>query len=165
MKQKINLAIAMIWMLCLSMTARGQTISSSLPDTICVGASGTYFVTPISGATYSWNVTPPYGNISGSSATPSVLILWGMPGTVVVSITINNGGVITTLYDTVVVEPLPQPFITANILVGCQSEDTGKNNIRGGAHIDDGHGCVKVCQGSVVTYTGHGPAGSTYGWV
>lgn len=171
MKQKIIFAFIALWLLCHTFVARGQTpVPVSGPDTVCVGTPGGYSVVPTTGVNYVWTVAPPFGVISGPNTNPTLLVLWGMPGTAIVSVEgydAATGTHVETGNMPVTVMPTPVPYITADITVGCQTlSDSTPNTPKGGpGHIDDDDGCVKVCEGSAVTYTGHGPAGSTYGWV
>src|SRR5665213_1341580 len=65
----------------------------------------------------------------------------------------------------VYVAPTPAPLITANVVVGCPTLNDSIIQITHTQHIiNDSNGCVKVCQGSVVTYTAIGSATDTFGW-
>jgi len=167
--------IGIVWFLCLSLVARGVTpITVSGPVIICAGNSGNYFISPTTGFHYVWSVTP-QGNITGSNTNPTVNVLWGTPGTGTVTVdgydSTNTLQQVGTL--TVTIAPIPSPYITADKIAGCQNyADTpthgrGENQlVPGDPHIlDDGSGCPKVCDSSVVTYTANGPVGSHFGWV
>src|ERR1035437_2560514 len=168
MKRKINLAVATICMLCCAFIAQAQPLAITGTDTVCVGTSATYSTPAVPFVHYLWSVTL-QGNISGPNTNPSVLILWCATGTATVTVqafdTLNNPVGVGTLL--VYVAPIPTPYITANKTVGCQTlpDSSGPNTPGDQTILDDSSGCVKVCEGSVVTYKGHGPAGSTFGWL
>lgn len=66
------------------------------------------------------------------------------------------------------------PIITTNFLVACQTMSDGgvissKHTAMGepsggGPVIEDGDGCLKVCENTTVRYYGHGVAGSHFTW-
>jgi len=154
--------------------AAGGGSGISGPDTVCAGSYGNYAVaSPQAHIIYVWSVTP-LGVITtpgtpGSTAT----ILWGLAGTATITILQEVDSTLATwgppLTQVVVIEPLPTPLIASNVNVGCQTLDDSVAQFAGGkTHsqhiIDDSGGCVKVCQGSVVTYTASGMPGDHFGW-
>jgi PKD repeat protein len=172
MKQKIYLVIAMMSMLCLALPAHASPPTISGPDTICVGNYGSYSVTAQSYLSYQWSVTSGGVITTPVSPYPNATILWGATGLATITvqeIVDSTGAVFATLTQNVYVEPLPTPVITSNVVVGCQTlNDSVLQNSGGSGHtqhiLTDSSGCVKVCQGSVVTYTAIGSATDTFGW-
>jgi len=175
MRKKFLLSVlGVVWFLCLGLMARGiTTITITGPATMCAGNSGSYFISPTAGIHYQWAVTAE-GTITGPSTNPSVGVLWGGIGTATVTVdgydssnTLQQVGTLT-----VMVAPIPAPYITADKIAGCQNfaDTPTRGGEKGGStpgdpHIlDDGSGCPKVCDSSIVTYTGYGPPGSTFGW-
>jgi hypothetical protein len=170
MKKLVFSALTFLLAFCLSPIVKGQTLPITGPDTLCAGDYGTYSTPVAPWVRYEWTVTLP-GNISGPNNNPSVLIVWGSTGvgTVKVREIDTLGHAIDSGYLTVYVAPIPNPYITANITFGCQTLVITTTSVSATrtdtiSNFDDSSGCVKVCEGSVITYTGHGPLGSRYGW-
>ena len=168
MKQAIQFSLSvLIWILCLANKAGAQIgpITIAGPDSICAQNSGNYSITTIAGIHYVWSVTPE-GNIVGVNNLPNVVVQWGMPGTG--TLYVNGYDSLGVLKDTgsmqVVIMPAPEPFITANVRVGCQSFTDSNMDGRPQNIIDDAHGCVKVCESSIVTYTANSLPGDRFGW-
>ncbi len=171
MKHGFRFAVnVLLWLLCLSPLARGQVTITTItptPDTQCAGNTGTYSVVPTAHVSYTWTVSS-VGTFSSSPYIPTVTIYWGAVGTGYITVVGKDtlGNIVEEGYDTIQVEPLPVPVITANIRVGCQNlVDSLQAHEHVDPHIlDDSHGCIKVCEGSLVTYTGHGFPGDRFGW-
>lgn len=170
MKQTFRYAVSVIWLICVSFMARGSSAIVG-PDTVCVGSTAVYSVTPVWYIHYLWSVTP-QGNITSPvTPFPTATVLWGAVGTATLTLQEldTNNVLVATVTKIVSVQPLPNPVITANYRVACVTlDDTVKQHAGGEGHsqaIDDSGGCVKVCEGSVVTYTAHGLPGDVHGWV
>jgi PKD repeat protein len=169
-KVNIRLMWSMVLWLCFGFAARAQTsITINGPDPSCKGAQALYSVTATNGLVYTWSVTS-QGNLLNSQTYGTIsegLVGWGSPGLATVTVTgKNSSGTIVELGNkTVNVLPLPQPVLTWDAQVGCQIQPPRKDKEKDSldVNIEEG-GCIKVCEGSVVTYTASGGAGSTYTW-
>ncbi len=128
-------------------------------DSVCTGATETYSVPVVSGASYSWGVT---GDVSTSPLNaPTANILWGPAGTGTIIVTVNlpdNTQLFHTL--TVSIYPKPTPVITHPPYPGCSS-----NVVQGSINPDRDDSCEKVCKNAIVTYSTTLNAGSAYFWV
>lgn len=145
------------------------TINIVGPDTVCTGSSAVYTLSPVSGLHYQWAVTP-QGNIAGSSMDSVITVVWSGIGTA--TVTVKSYDSTNVVLDsgslTVIVMPLPTPFIVST-LMGCQNfADSGVIDpvpIPGHPYIlNDSSGCIKVCENSYVVYTANGSAGDHFGW-
>ncbi len=169
-KVNIRLMWSMVLWLCFGFAARAQTsITINGPDPSCKGAQALYSVTATNGLVYTWSVTS-QGNILSSQTygtTSEGLVGWGAPGSATVTVTgKNSSGVIVELGNKPVnVLALPQPIITWDVQVGCQIQPPRKDQKDSlEVNIEEG-GCIKVCEGSTVTYTATGGSGSSYQWL
>jgi len=165
MKRHLHLLMGLC-LLFLCQAARGQTsIPITGPSPVCKGNTGVYSITPTHGLTYYWSVSS-QGNIS-STTTSSATILWGIVGTGTVNVYGLDSAADTVQKGTlsVVIAPLPTPYITNDAQVNCQIVDTQRQKDNGGVpyHFND-TGCTKVCANSTVIFTAHGFAGSTFTW-
>jgi PKD repeat protein len=179
MKLKKRFSISfLLSLLCMAFLANGQISPIAVvgTDTLCPTSSATYLTTPLTGIHFIWTVTPlalvgmtPIGTISGPNNLDSVSVFWGLAGMARVrvwgydsaNVLVDTGSIVVTVLHA------PAPFITENVRVGCQQlTDTSQGDVkRPGGIIDDKYGCIKVCEGSIVTYTGWGAATDTFGWV
>ncbi|MBS1773412.1 MAG: T9SS type A sorting domain-containing protein [Bacteroidetes bacterium] len=171
-KNRIFSLLSVICLLCVSFFARGTTITVTGPNQLCVGSTGTYFITPTTGVNYVWTST--LGTITGSSTLPTVNVSWSAtPGTGTVSVNGYNssGSLVETGSLSVTLTAIPTPLIFTNYRVGCTKIYTVDTS-GGGPEppplgdtllLDDKNGCVKVCENSLVTYTVTGSGGS-YSW-
>jgi hypothetical protein len=162
-----------VWMLCLSVFARGQTIQG--PSVTCKGQSSGYAVTPVSpGLTYQWIVTAP-GNIIGPAAGSAVNVMWSGSGAATLSVAVYNGTTqVGSATYPIQAQPVPQPALTSDSRVACQQLSDPKlppgpiKSDKPVQHepgiLNDADGCIKVCENSTVTYTANGNAGSSYSW-
>jgi PKD repeat protein len=160
--------LGVLCVLCFSLLARGQTpITISGDVTVCKGDTATYTVVPSAGLSYSWSTTY-QGNVS-SIGTGSATVSWvGTGSGTVYTYGIDGSGDTQEIGSlTVAIVPLPVPYITSNAQVGCQqlAGDSSKEGRPENPEIlDDGHGCIRVCEYSTVTYYGHDQPGTTYTW-
>ena len=180
MKRKIRSSLSvLVWMLCLATMAYASPPPGPItgPGTVCVGSSGNYSIgSPLPHILYIWTITPAGTGVITTPGTPAptATILFGVVGTTVITVTMEVDSTLATYPGSFVkhvnVEPLPTPLISSNVVVGCQTLNDSFIQNSGGKggileHIlDDSTGCVKVCQGSVVTYTALGMPGDHYGW-
>lgn len=166
-------------LLCFSQLARGlTTITVDGPINVCKNSTWAYSTpSPTPGVSYSWSMSTILGNFS-TTLGASTNVLWNLEGTTTIKIQgkINNN-VVEEGTKVVTVRPLPQPIITTDYRVACQTfpEDTTKpQDPKGGKNAapprkekplftDDGP-CPKVCEDSWVTYTAVGDPSSTYTW-
>lgn len=171
-KTQIFSVFGLLWLLCISALARGQTPITIYGDAnACKGDTTTYFVSPTAGIDYFWS-TSIHGNVSGA-ASPSVIVSWLAPGSASVNVygVDSTGDTVQVGVKAVTVHALPVPSISTNARVGCQqlAGDTLRQGHEGNNHLppvilDDGNGCIKVCEYSTVTYYGHDMPGTTYTW-
>lgn len=164
-KTRIFTLCNVVFLLCLSLWARGQTtIDITGPSPVCKGSSQVYTVSVTPGITYQWTVSN-NGNISSIIPNGSATVLWGLAGPGVLQVYGIDSLGDTTEYgiQLVVVKALPTPKITTDYRVACQSliEPTETDPI---PKFDDS-GCIKVCAYSEVTYYATGTAGSNFDWV
>jgi PKD repeat protein len=127
-------------------------------DNVCVNSTTTYSL-PFRTGNYTWTLSS-NGNLSTVNGT-SADIYWTTPGITqltVAGIAPSGVGISGTI--TIYVHELPDPFITANKIVGCEIFNDPDNP---GELFENGN-CTKTCRASVVTYTPHGTTGSTYSW-
>lgn len=168
-KQLLFLVTSVVWMLCLGLLARGQTpITINGQTTVCKNSTWTYSVpSPTPGLSYKWTL-PALGNLSAIYGT-STNILWTLPGSTTLTVEGKNATGTTVEIGTlpITVQPLPQPFITTDYRVACEllPQDTSKEHQSNKPkQLFDDSGCVKVCEGSWVTYTANGFSGSSFQW-
>jgi len=153
------LTLVCLWLPALSIAQ--ATISGD--NQVCLGEVVTYTPTPSDPSlVYTWTATGGTvlsGNYAGAN------IQWTNLSVGAVTLTVTNpsspGGTPSTVSFPVTVNALPEPYITSDVLLGCQplQEDTTKNDPR----FDEEH-CQLVCAHSTVTYTVHGSAGSSFIW-
>ena len=172
----LSLRFLALWLCCLcsSLGLEAQTISAGTSP-VCKGSTGTYTVTggPAGTAYYQWHA-PGGGALTSPNNLSTVSVLWGVAGTTSVSVDAMNASnmPIGTATYAVTVSPLPTPVITSNVRVGCQvwippvREPNPEQPAPPGdpSMLDDGQGCVKVCEVSPVVYTANGSPGSTFTW-
>lgn len=171
-KHRILSLFGIVFALCLSLWARGQTtITLDGPDTVCVSSTGSYLVnSPTSNVTYFWSTT--MGTVQGTGIGSSTNILWGNTGGTA-TITVNGYDQSNTLVENgtlnVDLVSLPQPKIKSNYRVACIGSYTGKNPNQGNENwadtlfLDDKYGCPKACEYSEVEYEVDGYSGD-YSW-
>ena len=177
MKNKHIKVCLLVWLLFLCHFTRGQsdivivtpTLTVTGLDHACAGSSTTYHATPTApGIHYYWTVSGG-GVLTTTNPSNPATVSWSTPGTFTISVNgENSSGIITSsATETVIVYPIPQPFITTNTIVACQTLDSLSSDSSAGVTpviLNDSSGCIKVCDSSTVKYTAHGPAGSTYSW-
>ncbi|HYD22295.1 MAG TPA: hypothetical protein VEB40_12520, partial [Flavipsychrobacter sp.] len=127
-KQRILTLCGIVWALCFSLLARGQTpITISGPDTMCKDNIGTYSINMSSNITYTWSVTVA-GSIISTTTVGSVQssdILWTGVGPAVITVLGYNSGSVLVQSGTknvYVVSP-PNIFLTSNAQVACTELD------------------------------------------
>ncbi|MEI8280011.1 MAG: PKD domain-containing protein [Bacteroidota bacterium] len=123
----------------------------------CVGGINTYsFHVPV-GYIYTFSVNS-IGSIVGSSDS-SVSIQWLLMDTGIIAIHETSGGTTTIIHDTVIVYPVSQPNITADVQVACVPQGYNSDP----PALSD-TACIFVCPGSTVTYTATGDSFDAFGW-
>ncbi|XZF13925.1 PKD domain-containing protein [Chitinophagaceae bacterium MMS25-I14] len=167
MRKQLFSVCAVVWMLCLGLLARGQTpITINGPAVVCKNSTWTYSVpSPTSGLSYVWTLTA-LGNLSSPYGS-TTNVLWTTTGTTTLQVQGKNasGTVIELGTLPVTVQSLPQPYITTDYRVACEHlPDPRKEGQQQQQQLFDDSGCVKVCEGSWVTYTANGQPGSTFQW-
>ncbi|WP_118975446.1 PKD domain-containing protein [Taibaiella koreensis] len=154
----------LLFLLVTGSIARGQTtIPITGPATVCKGISQIYTIAPAPGFIYIWRS----GNTNGSlvSATAgNATFLWGLDGSgqVLVYGVNSNGDTLQRGTLNVTILPLPQPLITTDFRVACQSL-VPPNEQQPMPPFEDS-GCVKACSDNNVVYRATGNTGSTYSW-
>jgi PKD repeat protein len=127
----------------------------------CEGDIEAYAVPTVAGASYSWSVTG--GLVQGPSNLASVNILWGLPGTGTIVVTVNNPSGPPTFHTlNVTVHGKPNPIISYAPYNTCPYEVSGSGPVGQPA---DRIPCEKVCKNATVTYNTPLNASSTYLWV
>ncbi len=156
-KQLLQLACTLFLSLLLASSSYAQVTGSI---DVCEGAIESYSVTPVAGASYSWDVTG--GLVQGAANLVNADILWGLPGTGTIIVTINNPSGPPT-YETlnVTIHGTPNPIISHAPYNTCPYDTTGSSPT--GQPREDP--CEKVCKNATVTYTTPLNPGSTYLWV
>lgn len=102
-----------------------------------------------------WAMSCPYATISGTG-----LVTAGpASGICTVTATLNNACGSYNTWATVLVN-MP-PYITTKSIVACQQLAQNDGNAQ---VLDDGSGCIKVCDSSVVRYYAGGVNGATFSW-
>lgn len=149
---------------------RAQNISG--PADVCVGNTEIY-VPGLSNPAYiyHWGVNPiPNGAgtvLSGNSAGASILWTGAGNADVTLSVTDPQNGDIEVFHAHLHVHigALPAPFITSDVLLGCQPLDVDpKREDKNPPKFDSTH-CQLVCQNSTVMYhANNGGSGSSYSW-
>jgi len=158
----LSIALGVLCLFCFSQTARAYaTIPITGHDTACIGAVDTYRVASYpGGVTYVWTVTPQgYATGSGNTA----VVSWGAAGTATLHVYVFDSTGVDTIAKgtaTVLIVPLPNPYITDNSSVACQSPQV--INQKGEFYADSG--CINVCANTTVVYTAHDVASSHYHW-
>lgn len=170
-KPVIRSFLVLLFLLCLSNAARGQTtITISGDDTVCTGSTYQYsaYLYHFPPNTYNRVVRMDWTITRGSEVLnvppDDKRILWGSPG---------QGKVVVNGYDTannfvvgdtfmVWILASPTPRITTTSRVDCQPlDDPGEFNPPKG--FDDS-ACQKICAYNTVTYYANGNPSSTYEW-
>jgi len=147
----------------LPLLSKAQT-TISVDDQVCLGEVVPYTPTPYDPSlVYTWTAT---GGTVLSSSYPGVSIQWASLSGGSVTLTITNpddpGSTPVTISLPVTVNALPEPFVTSDVLLGCQPLDEDPRK-QGPPEFDD-ENCQLVCAYSTVTYTAHGNTGSTFTW-
>jgi hypothetical protein len=156
----------------LPIITQGQIVNITGDIEVCVGESVPYIPDVVDPKlNYEWTVTPnPTGNgnlLSGNST--GSLIQWSVPGNATVNLVIrdplNNNSIEYTGSLNVSIYPLPTPFITTDVILGCQpfNEDSVRDGYVEPPEFDSTN-CQLVCAYSTVNYTANGSPGSTYTW-
>ena len=162
-----------LWLLVLLLTGGGslvlgQTTINRVPANagLCAGETINYVIDPVSPtASYYWTVT-------GGSATQSQgstnAITWDQPGSGLIQVVIIDNGITTAIDLTEEVPASLQADITEDPTLNCFVSGTETvPGIPGVANHGEGsRKTVKVCEGSVITLSGH-PSGlpaSSYNW-
>lgn len=142
------------------------------PSPVCRGnteiyTASTLFSFPGMIATFTWTINPASaGTIlsvtDNGSGLSTVNIQWHTVGAVVLSASSNMGDLYTR---SIQVGDLPEPVITSNVLLACQSLGDPKEDQEVPPRFGETT-CQWVCANSPspVTYTVTGSAGSTYVW-
>jgi hypothetical protein len=148
----------------------GQTVTIIGDDEVCVGEVVPYVPDTINAAlSYEWTVVPGTSGTVLSGNSTGANIQWSTAGGASVNLVIrdplNNNQVVFTGSLGVTVYPLPAPFITTDVILGCQP--FREDSLRDGYSeppVFDSTNCQLVCSYSTVTYTANGSSGSTYTW-
>lgn len=161
----------MAFLLCLFLLSKLATIAQCIisPTTLttaCTGDTKALSISvPTAGYTYSWSVTPSTGAVIINSPGNSVNVYFTTAGVYTISVLgtkpaspNENCSKVITVVDA------PNPQITFNNQVGCQGQLPQDGGHPGNVILDDGNGCVKVCENSIVEYTALGQIGSTFEW-
>lgn len=126
----------------------------------CEGDIGTYSVPIVAGASYSWSVTG--GLVQGPSNLFSADILWGLPGTGTIVVTVNNPSGPPTYHTlNVAIHGKPNPIISHAPYNTCPYDTSGFGPT--GQPREDP--CERVCKNATITYTTPFNPGNTYLWV
>src|SRR5690606_39571539 len=115
--------LGVVWLLCLSLLARGQTtITINGLGGVCLNSLASYSVTPTTGVTYTWSVNT-LGNIPSSAMGPSVTANWTTVGTGVISVQGHDemGTLVEQGNKNVTITAIPNPTITTNTRVDRKS--------------------------------------------
>lgn len=184
-KTSLGSCLSLLFLLCMSLIARGQTIIINGPDKICVNSSSSYSVaSPSSTLVYQWSLITG-GTIIGSSFGNTVNIGWGASaGSVILSVSatpVGGGAPVGSGSKTISIVTKPQPDIVTTYRVACQSlafdsagNGTGRNTTDPPTPpttdpdtlMDDDQDppCAKVCENAFVTYSASISAGNSVSW-
>jgi PKD repeat protein len=146
-----------------------QIINITGNTNVCVGDVTPY--TPdisYSAFNYTWTVTPSGTGTVLSGNSTGANIQWYTPGGSTINLVVtdpsNNNAVVYTGSLGVTVNALPAPYITSDVVLGCQPLNVDpKREKPAPPKFDDTH-CQLVCANSTVLYEAHGDASSTYLW-
>lgn len=172
MTRQLRSFLGLLFLLCISSTARGQIQISPTNDTVCSNSPATYSIYSPSQIYehFDWEVkqgviTSIFNN--GDYCT----ILWGAPGlgTVIVNawdtLAAADGSdsiaIVTRDTEYVTILPAPAPTISTDVRMACQPLDIPIQDQLSGFNDT---GCLKVCAFNAITYTAEGDASSTYSW-
>lgn len=171
MKQRHFLSLfGMVFVLCLSLLARGQTLTINGPDTMCVNSSGAYYLTNTTpGDTYGWSTT--LGAVQGSTFGTAANIVWGgTAGTATIKVRVYSGSMaIDSVTKNVELVSVPTPSIYTDYHVACikaydnDTAGSGGEPVKDTLFFDDNSGCHKVCEDAYVDYGVNG-SGGQYQW-
>lgn len=149
---------------------RAQTpISISGDINVCVGETSTY-IPGISNAnyTYSWSITPASAGVVLSGNSTGANIQWFVAGGATTHLNVtdpaNGNSPVYAGSLSVTVNTLPAPFITTDVLLGCQPLNVDSPRDGPGRPVFDSTHCELVCANSTVIYTANGNSGSTFTW-
>ncbi|MGC4059275.1 MAG: PKD domain-containing protein [Chitinophagaceae bacterium] len=134
----------------------------------CVNDVKTYSVSPAGGTIYRWSC-----NTNGfiyATTTSTGSVQWTLPGTgqvFVYGINATTGDTVETGSLNVNVYALPETYLTASALMGCQMVGTADSTAQPQPPgiLTSRSGCINTCENSTVTYYAHDAAGSTYTWL
>jgi PKD repeat protein len=129
---------------------------------VCTGELVNYSVPAGSGVAFGW--VPTGGNVIGPAGTNSVNILWGLPGSGTLVVTITNAlGGTSFAFLNINIHPKPKPVISYAPYPTCSNPvDTSKNST---GQNPDRQPCIKVCEKATILYSTPLHAGSTYNWI